>query len=274
MSVAESAAGTTPLAADPIDHASGRAAAAVLAWREGVRFRRQPARVVAALGTALMLWVIVGSGLGGSMSIDTHGRYSTYLVPGMMTLVAMFASIFSAIAVIDDRRDGFLQGVLVSPAPRWSIAVGTIAGGAIVAFVQAVVLVPLVWFSGARPGAGDVLLALVALLLTCIALQGVGFAFAWRSRDTASFHSIMNTVLMPLWLLSDAFFPLEGASRWLAAIIAINPLSWCGEAIRHPLSGQSGVGWPLLGATLFAVAALAWSTWSVARPSRLVMGGK
>lgn len=257
---------------------AARGALAVLAWRELVRFRRQPARIVAALGTALAFWLVIGSGLAESMRLPAPEaidppRYAAYLVPGMMTLVAMFTAVFAAIALIDDRRDGFLQGVLVSPTPRWAIASGTIAGASIVALIQSALLLPLAWIAGSRPGLEAIPTVLVSLALTCIALQSVGFALAWRCRDTASFHAVMNTVLMPMWLLSDAFFPIEGASPWLATIIAINPLSWCGEAIRSPLLGEGLAPLAMAGTAAFAAIALGTSIWLVSRPSRLVMGG-
>jgi len=234
----------------------------VLGRREWLRLLRQPARIVAALGTALMLWMVVGGGLGGSMQVISSGLgdgapgeipYSLYLVPGVMTVVAMFAAIFSNIAVIEDRREGFLQGILVAPVPRWSIAAGIIAGGATVAATQAALLLPLAWVAGAPVDLPRAALALVGVLLAAIALQSLGLAFAWRCRDAGSFHAVMNLLFMPLWLLSDAFFPVRGAAEPLATIIRWNPLSWCGTVVREALIGVEGLPWlALAGATVFA----------------------
>lgn len=252
------------------------AVALVLARREWLRFRRQPARVMAALGTALLLWLVVGGGLGGSMQTIAGGLsggsdreipYSLYLVPGVMTVVAMFAAIFSNIAVIEDRREGFLQGVLVAPVPRWSIAAGIVVGGSTVAAAQAALLLPLAWIAGAPIDPLRAALAVTGVLLAAIALQSLGLAFAWRCRDAGSFHAVMNLLFMPLWLLSDAFSPIKGAAEPLATIIRWNPLSWCGTVVREALVGAgdaatSGAAWTipwlaLLGACLFAGAAFA-----------------
>lgn len=235
-----------------------------LARREVLRFLRQPARIAAAVGTALLLWIVVGGGFAHSIN-PASGSYSSYLIPGLMTLVAMFAAIFSNISIIEDRREGFLQGVLVSPAPRAALAGGLIGGGAIVAWVQAMALLPLAAIAGTGSGAGlsvaSLLPVAAALLLTSIALQSLGLIFAWRCRDAASFHAVMNLVLMPLWLLSDALFPAGGASPWLGTVIALNPLSWCASAVRQALGTPLGdgvtitVGWPMLGTAAFAVIA-------------------
>ena len=254
--------------------ANPAAVMAMLARREWLRLARQPARIVAAIGTALLLWLVVGGGLGGSMRLGGTApteaandpvSYALYLVPGVMTVVAMFAAIFSSIAVIEDRREGFLQGVLVAPAPRWSIATGIVPGGASVAAAQAALLLPLAWVAGPAidlPRAG---LALVGVLLAAVALQSLGVAFAWRCRDAASFHSVMNLLFMPLWLLSDAFFPVRGAAEPLATIIRINPLSWCGAVVREALLGGPLPGLALLGAAAFAAASLGVAVTVVAR---------
>jgi len=236
-------------------------AVATLARREITRFMRQPARIAAAVGTALLLWIVVGGGFAHSVSPAGSSSYSSYLIPGLMTLVAMFAAIFSNISIIEDRREGFLQGVLVSPAPRAAIAGGLIGGGALVAWIQAMALLPLAAFSEPGLSVAALVPVAIALLLTSVALQSLGLIFAWRCRDSASFHAVMNLVLMPLWLLSDALFPAGGASPWIGSLIAVNPLSWCASAVRQALATPGdgefalGIGWPMLGTAAFAVVA-------------------
>lgn len=231
-----------------------RRGAVALARREILRFVRTPIRMIAAVGTALLLWLVIGGGLGGSVVLE-DAEYRAYLVPGVMTLVVMFAAIFSSIAVIEDRREGFLQAALVSPTPRWAIAGGIVAGGAVVAWAQAALLLPLAWIAGFPVDALAALVALAVLFIPAVALQSLGVAFAWRCRDAASFHAVMNLVLMPLWLLSDAFFPISGAAPWLTWIIRLNPLSWCAEAVRSSLSDGAPSTWSLVGAAAFAAVA-------------------
>lgn len=250
---------------------SGMTACATLARREVLRFLRQPARLVAAIATPALLWVFLTAGLTGAMGLKLTGDgavdFGAFLLPGTLTLVAMFASIFSAISVIEDRDQGWLQAVLVSPAPRWSIALGKTAGGTVLAFAQAAVLLPLFLARGELPGAESAGLTMLALFLTCLGVTGMGVVLAWRCDSSQSFHAVMNLVFMPMWLLSGAFFPIDEAAGWLSAVAWINPLTWCTEAIRRPLLGQE-VGWMLWLTAAYAASMLLAATAMVARPGK------
>lgn len=245
-------------------------AASIIASRELHHLFRRPARVVATIGTPLLIWLFLAAGFAESIRSDVlaSSDYRVFLLPGMMTLVAVFASVFVSISVIEDRQTGWLRTVLVSPASRWSIALGKVAGGTIVGFAQAAALLLVLPVVGADvAGAGNLLLALVALLLTCLAMTALGLALAWSCESTASFHSVMNLLLMPMWLLSGAFFPLEGTAGWLRVIMLINPLTWCRLAIAEPLMGadsglitQNGISF----IPLMITAAFALLTWAAA----------
>jgi ABC-2 type transport system permease protein len=249
---------------------SGMAVALMLTRRELIRFVRQPARIAAAIGTPALLWLLMGSGFADALKPDALGddiRYAAFLLPGMMTLVAVFAAIFSSISSIEDRQQGWLQAVLVAPAPRWSIALGRVLGGATVAFAQAAVLLPAAPLLGLSLGPVEVVAVLIALAVTSIAMAAVGAAFAWVCQSTASFHAVMNLLFMPMWLLSGAFFPPDAAATWLRWIVAVNPLSWCTEAIRGPMLGEPWA-MSLLLAGAFALVALALATRVITRPDR------
>jgi ABC-2 type transport system permease protein len=159
----------------------------------------------------------------------------------VMTLVAVFAAIFASISIIEDRRDGWLQSVLASPAPRWSIAMGKIAGGGVVAWVQAAILLPTVLLLDATLTVQAALLMLAGLAAVSVAMAAMGVAFAWKCETTGSFHAVMNLVFMPMWLLSGAFFPAYGAAEWMRPLILINPLTWATHAIRLPLLGEGSM---------------------------------
>ncbi len=241
----------------------------VIVRRELILFVRQPARVAAAIGTPCLLWLFMGSGFAQSFRPERLGEasYASYLLPGMMTLVAVFAAIFSSISIIEDRRGGWLQSVLVSPAPRWSIALGKTLGGAIVAWAQAALLLAAAPLLGIHLTFGAAILALFAVAVTSVAMTAIGVAFAWRTETTAAFHAVMNLVFMPAWLLSGALFPPEGASAWLELVVRLNPLSWCTQAIRGPLLGEPSLT-ALAGSLVFAGAALACATWIVSAPTK------
>jgi len=250
--------------------ASGAAVVGILMRRELMRFVRQPARIAAAVGTPALLWLLMGSGFAEALRPTALGEgvpYAAFLLPGMMTLVAVFAAIFSSISLIEDRQHGWLQAVLVAPVPRWSIAAGRVAGGALVALVQAAVLLPAAPMLGLTLDAGSIVIALAALAFTSVAMASIGAAFAWVCKSSASFHSVMNLLFMPMWLLSGAFFPAEGAAAWLRWVMWINPLSWCTDAIRGPLLDQPWQ-WPLLASAVFAAAACAAATVIITRPAR------
>ena len=242
----------------------------VIVRRELILFVRQPARVAAAIGTPCLLWLFMGSGFAQSFRPPEQlgdASYASYLLPGMMTLVAVFAAIFSSISIIQDRRDGWLQSVLVSPAPRWSIALGKTLGGAIVAWAQAALWLAAAPLLDIHLTFWAAILALLGVAATCIAMTAVGVAFAWRTETTAAFHAVMNLVFMPAWLLSGALFPPQGASAWLGLVVRLNPLSWCTQAIRGPLLGEPSFT-ALAGSFIFAGAALACATWIVSAPSK------
>ena len=238
----------------------------VIVRRELILFVRQPARVAAAIGTPCLLWLFMGSGFAQSFR-PGDASYAAYLLPGMMTLVAVFAAIFSSISIIQDRRDGWLQSVLVSPTPRWSIALGKTLGGAIVAWAQAALLLAAAPLLDIHLTFGTAILTLFAVAVTSIAMTAVGVAFAWRTETTAAFHAVMNLVFMPAWLLSGALFPPQGASAWLELVVRLNPLSWCTQAIRGPLLGEPSFT-ALAGSFVFAGAALACATWIVSAPTK------
>lgn len=246
---------------------AGRGALVTLMRRELVRFGRQPTRIIASLGTVLVFWLLAGSGFARSfiMPAPIDGSeaaaitYAAFLLPGMVTMMVMFSAVLSAISLIQDRHSGFLQAAMVSPAPAWSVAGAKVLGGALVATIQAAPLLLVAPAVGLRFGFG-MIPALLAAALTAAAVIALGLALAWVVNSISGFHGVMNLVLMPMWVLSGAVFPVEGASAWLRQAVAVNPLHWCTRAI----GGSLGVGEPASiaqwgGVLLFALAAMAFA---------------
>lgn len=215
-------------------------AAASLWQREVVRFFREPSRLLSAAATPLLFWILIGSGFSGAFRLPgaaDDSRFLEYFYPGTLVLVLLFAAIFSTISLIEDRREGFLQGVLAAPVPRLSVVAGKVAGGATLAWLQAAPLLLLAPLAGIPLDAVAALAALGALALFAVLLAALGFATAWRSSSVQGFHAIMNLVLIPLWLLSGAFFPPSSAPGWLEAVMRVNPLTWGVAAVRGALYG-------------------------------------
>ncbi len=249
--------------------------AGTLWWREVVRFLRQRHRIVGALGTPLVFWLIIGSGLGSSFRSSTLGgeHYLEYSFPGTLALILLFTSIFSTISIIEDRQAGFLQSVLVAPVSRAAITLGKILGGTTLALMQALLFLLLAPFVGISLTVGKFLSAAGALFIVGFALTAVGFMIAWRMDSTQGFHAIMNLLLIPMWLLSGSFFPASGAPVWIRVLIAANPLTYGVGAIRRILylgQAQTTVGVPSLGTCIgvsivFGLAAFGATTVVAAR---------
>lgn len=225
-------------------------ATATLWRRELTRFFRQPSRIAGAAGSPLVFWVLIGSGLSGSFRLPGGSgevSYLEYFFPGTVVLVLLFAAIFSTISVIEDRHQGFLQGVLVAPIGRGSIVAGKVLGGATLAWLQALPFLVLAPLSGISLTLGSALAAAGVLALLAVALTAIGFAFAWRVDSVQGFHAVMNLLLVPMWLLSGAFFPLAGAPFWLQALMRVNPMTYGVAALRGVLyqgAGSAGAGLP------------------------------
>ena len=255
-----------PIAPSPGGLAFGLRAAGILLRRDLVHFVRRPVRIAAAVGTPVMVWLLAGGGVGESFRpAGLEVSYALFLLPGIAMLVAVFAAIFGAIGVIEDRRAGALRAVLASPVPRWSIALGRAAGTAAVGLVQAAAVLPLAVVAGGRVGAIDLAVIVLALACAAIGTGALGVALAWRCATVASFHAAMNLVFMPMWLLSAPFFPAEGGHPAIALVMRVNPLTWCTEAVRGPFVGEAGGAASLVGPACFAAAGLALATWTVAR---------
>ncbi len=216
-------------------------------WRrEVVRFSRQRSRVIGALGTPIVFWLLIGSGMGrsfrppGSQGREVH--FLEYAFPGTLALIVLFTAIFSMISIIEDRKAGFLQAVIASPASRISIVLGKVLGSTTLALGQAALFLLLAPLAGVPLTVPTVLATMAVLFLVSLGLSGLGFFIAWPMDSTQGFHAIMNLGLMPMWLLSGAFFPAGGASGWLRAIMAVNPLTYGVSAIRRALyAGANGV---------------------------------
>lgn len=223
--------------------------AATLCWREITRFRRQRSRVVGALLQPLVFWILLGAGLKASFrpsGMPGEIDYVQYFYPGVIVLVLLFTAIFATITTVEDRKEGFLQGVLVAPLTRDTVVMGQALGGTTLALVQGAIFLVLAPLAGIWPSALGVAAALGLMALIAFALNCIGLAIAWRLESTQGFHAIMNLLLIPLWLLSGAFFPAQGAPAWLWWTIHLNPLTYGMTALRHALywghSGSIGPG--------------------------------
>jgi len=245
-----------------------------LAMREWRRFARQPTRAVGALGVAALFWLFVGSGLSaevaerGGDAVGAPGdgvvvapaavgeiSYAAYLMPGVALMVIMFAVVVWSIGLIQDRASGFLQSALVSPTPMWTVVSAKAGVGGAVAGLQGALILAAAPLVGLTPGVVNVAAAAGVLTAAALGVMALSLGLAWRSDSVAGFHSVMNVVLLPLWALSGAVFPLESAAPWLAMVMLLNPLTWANEAAGALLGARGSAAWWHVPALLAAVGA-------------------
>jgi ABC-2 type transport system permease protein len=290
------ATGVAPLrderAIGPQVHAGFWLPAWSLCVRELIRFVRQRTRIVGALGQPLIFWVLFGAGLGGTFRAPAWApqgmSYQEYFLPGVAVLILLFTAIFSTISIIEDRREGFLQAVLVSPIPRASLVLGKVCGGTVLAVVQAVIFLligPALRWIGLAPhmslslSAGDVAAVAAFLTLEAFALTSLGYVMAWPLESTQGYHALMSVFLMPMWLLSGSFFPVP-PSGWLSWIMRLNPLTYgviglqrfmfahaYGSAQPPATAGLPSVSTCVVVTTLFCVICFTAAVWLTGRRS-------
>lgn len=239
---------------------------AVTLWhREIIRFLRQPSRVVGALGQPVVFWLLLGGGLAASFrppGAPPDTGYIEYFYPGIIALIVLFTAIFATISIVEDRRAGFLQGVLVAPVARSVIVLGQALGGTTLALLQAALFLVLAPIIGIDLTLGSAAAAMAVIVVMAFALTSLGLLIAWRMDSTQGFHAIMNLLLIPIWLLSGAFFPAAGAPGWLGWVMRLNPLTYGVAALRRALyfgtpaavSGLPPLGWSLSVMAAFGVA--------------------
>ncbi len=237
-------------------------------WRrELTRFFRQRSRVAGAFLTPVVFWLLLGSGLSSSFRAAGAPEgldYLEYFFPGIVVLILMFTAIFATISVIQDRKEGFLQGILVAPVPRAAIVLGKVAGGATLAVLQAGLLILLAPLAGVPVDPSRLPAHFACLFLVAAGLTAFGFCLAWPMDSIQGFHAVMNLVLMPMWMLSGAFFPTEPVPAWLALAIRLNPLTYGLAAARRTFGGAGAdlPGLPSLELSLaVSIAFLAASLW-------------
>lgn len=213
--------------------------------REVVRFYRQRNRIIGALATPLVFWFLVGSGLGPSFRLPDgpqSASYLEYFFPGTLVLIMLFTAIFSTISVIEDRREGFLQSVLVAPIAPGSIVTSKLLGGTTIAVLQGFLFLILAPFAGLHIDLNILARCLLAFVVVAFGLTGLGFLVAWPMESTQGFHAIMNVFLMPLWLMSGALFPVGPQSGWVYWVVMANPVTYGVAATRRALySSDPGV---------------------------------
>ena len=188
-------------------------------------------RLVSSLIQPLLYLFVLGSGLGASSKMGGSG-YLHYIYPGVLGLSLLFSSVFAAMLIVFDRQIGFLKAVLVAPVPRVAIALGKVLSGAIQALVPATILLLLLPLLGMDLSLLALLELIGTMILAAVTFSALGVATAARFRSTTVFPIISNAVLLPMFFLSGALYPLDSAPTWLRWMAHIDPVAYAVDLMR------------------------------------------
>lgn len=205
--------------------------------RDVKRFWRDKPRIIGAVAQPTLYLFVLGTGLSSSFRQIGDIGYVTFVYPGIIGMTVLFTSIFSAISIIWDREFGFLKEVLVAPISRTSVALGKALGGSTISMFQGTIMLVFAPVLGIKLTPGMIVQLILLMLLVSMALTSMGIVVAARMRSMEGFQMIMNFLLMPMFFLSGAMFPLAGLPGWMSALVSINPLTYGIDAIRYTVIG-------------------------------------
>lgn len=228
----------------------------ILWLRELKRYSRSRAQIIASLGQPLLYLLVLGFGLGPVFQKAGNGSYIQFVAPGVIGMSILFSSIFSGIGLLWDRQFGFLKETLVAPVPRITVMIGKTLGGATVATIQGTLVLIICLIAGFRPVNLAMLpVALLFMILTAIVFSGLGTALGSVLQDMQGFQLIMNFLVMPIFFLSGALFPLENLPSVLSFITKLDPLAYGIDGLRAALIGVNHFE-PLLSAGVLGAVAV------------------
>ncbi len=208
----------------------------ILWLRELKRYTRSRAQIVASLGQPLLYLLALGFGLGPVFQRAGYGNYIQLLAPGVISMSVLFSSIFSGLGLLWDRQFGFLKETLVAPVPRLQIMIGRTLGGATVAVIQGTLVFVISLIAGFRPANWLLIpFAIAFMIAIAIVFAALGVAIGSGIQDMQGFQLIMNFLVMPIFFLSGALFPLSGHGIVLTVITRLDPLSYGVDGMRSVL---------------------------------------
>ncbi len=215
----------------------------ILWLRQIKRYFRSKTRIVGSLGQPLLLLLALGFGFGPIFQKAGGGNYIQFLAPGIISMGILFIALFSGIEIIWDKQFGFLKETLVTPVSRFKIMIGRTLGGGTVAVIQGLIIFIISLLVGFRPmNFHLLLLSFIFMALIALFFTALGTAIASVLGDMQGFQLIMNFLLMPLFFLSGALFPLQGLPKAITVAASINPLSYGVDGLRGTLVNGAHFG--------------------------------
>ncbi len=207
--------------------------------REVKRYLRSRPQVIASLGQPLMYLLALGFGMGAVFERAGQGSYLQFVAPGVVGMSILFTAIFSGVGLLWDRQFGFLKETLVAPVPRVQVMAGRALGGATVAVIQGTLVLVVCLIAGFRPhDLAQVPLAFVFMALIGVVFAGLGTAIGSTLKDMQGFQMVMNFLVMPIFFLSGALYPLGDLPTGLAVATRLDPLSYGVDGLRGAFTGR------------------------------------
>lgn len=206
--------------------------------RDVTRFLRDKPRIISSSVQPLLWLFVLGLGLSTAFVRGGDPSYLRFIYPGIVSMSVLFTSVFSAVAIIWDREFGFLKEVLVAPIPRWSVAVGRALGGSTVAVMQGTIILLFAPLVGVSFTATQLLMAFLIMFMIAFSMTSFGILIAARMHSHEGFQMVVNFLLLPMFFLSGAMFPInEGLPVWMHALVRMNPFGYGVDALRQTLVG-------------------------------------
>ncbi len=247
----------------------------VIWLREMIKFIRERTRIIIMISQPLLYLLILGQGLRSLFQLDIEGfDYLTFMYPGIVAMSILFTATFSAVSIIWDREFGFLKEVLVAPVPRSAVAFGKIVGGSSTSLIQGLILLLFAPLAGLSLSIGIIAQIIPILLVMAFAITSLGIVLAAYTDSMEGFQMITNFIVIPLFLLSGAFFPLGMAPEWMQVIMKFNPVVYGVDALRNVMFTDAAVrelvvyyslSYDLLILGLFSVSMILLSMWAFSR---------
>lgn len=210
----------------------------ILWLRQLKRYFRSRSRIIGSLGQPLLFLVALGFGLGPVFAKAGQGNYLEFIAPGVIAMSILFTALFSGIEIIWDRQFGFLKETLVAPVTRWQIMIGRTVGGATVALFQGLIVLLLSLLFGFKIETFSLIpQMLIFMILIALLFTALGTAIASVLEDMQGFQLIMNFIVMPLFFLSGALFPLTDVPGVIGVIASVDPLSYGVDGLRGAVTG-------------------------------------
>jgi len=206
----------------------------ILWLRELKRYTRSRAQIIASLGQPLLYLLALGFGLGPIFKRAGAGSYLQFIAPGVIGMSVLFSSIFSGLGLLWDRQFGFLKETLVAPVSRIQIMIGRTLGGATVACIQGLLVMTICFIAGFRPAHWSAIpLAIGFMVLIALLFAALGMAIGSGLEDMQGFQLIMNFLVLPIYFLSGALFPLTNQGKVMGVITRLDPLSYGIDGMRN-----------------------------------------